>query len=52
MQVPGQRDLLHLVGAARSPGRFAGRLHSGQQECHENANDGDYHQQLNERETM
>jgi hypothetical protein len=37
-----QANLLHVVGALRPPGRLAHRLHSGQQQCDKNGDDGDH----------
>jgi hypothetical protein len=45
-----QSDLLEVVRALRSLGSFPGGLHRRQQESDENSNDGDHHQQLDERE--
>jgi hypothetical protein len=39
-------DLLQIVHALRSPGRFASRLHRRQQKRNEDANDGDNDKQL------
>ena len=47
-----QADLLQIVRALRAPGRFAGRLHGRQQQRHQHADDGDHHQQLDERKTV
>jgi hypothetical protein len=48
-----QRDtnLLQIIAAAGSPGRFAGGLHRGQEKGHEHADDGDDNEQLDERKT-
>ena len=35
---------MHLVRA----GGFAGRLHRGQEQRHQNSNDGDHHQELDQ----
>jgi hypothetical protein len=40
-----------MVLALRTPRRLSGRLNRRQQERHENANDRNYHQQLDERKT-
>ena len=44
-----KRHLLQMVGALYLPGRFAGRLYGGQQQRHQDADDGDHDQQLDER---
>ena len=44
-------DLLEIVGALCTPGRLAGRLHRRQQKRDENGNDGDDHQQFDQRKT-
>jgi hypothetical protein len=49
--VRGKRQLLQLVLALRSTGRFAGLLDSRQQERNQNGNDGNHYQQLNQRES-
>jgi hypothetical protein len=36
-------DVVHAGGAARS---FASRLHRGEEQCDENADNGDHHQQF------
>ena len=43
--------LPELVNALRAPRRLTGRLDRRQQECDEDADDGDHHQQLDERKT-
>ena len=48
--VRGQGDLLEIVRALHPPRRLAGRLHGGQQQCDQDADDGDDHEQLDERE--
>ena len=45
-----QRHLLQIVEALHPPGRFAGRLHRRQEQCHQHADDGNDHQQLHQRE--
>jgi hypothetical protein len=45
----GQSYLAKVVLALAAASRFACRLHRGQQKRHQNADDGNYHQQLNER---
>jgi hypothetical protein len=49
--VQSQADLLEIVAALHAPRRLARGLHRRQQQRHEDANDGDYHQQLNEGKT-
>jgi hypothetical protein len=39
-----------MVLALCSPRRLARRLHRGQQQGHEHANDGDYHEKLDQCE--
>ncbi len=45
-----QGDLLHVVGALRAAGRFAGRLDGGQQKRDEYGNDFDHHEQFDQSE--
>ncbi len=47
-----QADLLQVVEARRAAGRLAGLLHGGQKQGNQNADDGNYHQQLDEGETF
>ena len=44
--VHSQRELLYVVAALHSSGRFAGRLNRWQEQAYQDANNGDYHQQL------
>jgi hypothetical protein len=44
-----QTDLLKIVRALRPPGRFASRLHGGQEQRHQDADNSDHHQQFDER---
>ena len=44
----GQADLLEIVAALRSAGRFARRLHRGQKQRDQNADDRDHHQQFDQ----
>ena len=44
-----QPDLLEVVIALRAAGRLAGRLHRGQEQGHEHANNGDHHEQFHQR---
>jgi hypothetical protein len=48
--VGGQRDLLEVVHALGPAGRLADFLHRGQQQADEDGDDGDHHQQLDQRE--
>ena len=43
-----EADLLEIVDALGAPGRLSGRLYSGHDQPHENADDGDDDQQLDE----
>ena len=45
-----QAELLQVVGALGAPGRFAGRLDGWQEQRDEHGDDGDHHQQLDQRE--
>jgi hypothetical protein len=45
-----QPELLHVVAAAHSPRRFAGRLDRRQQQPDHHPDDGDHHEQFDERE--
>jgi hypothetical protein len=45
-------DLLQIIDALAAPRRLAGRLNRRQQERDQNADNGYYDQQLNQRETM
>jgi hypothetical protein len=47
----GESDLLQMVHALRSAGRFPSRLHGRQQQYDQHRDDGDDHQQLYQRET-
>jgi hypothetical protein len=49
--VKGDAELLEVIRALQPPGRFPSRLNRGQQEGHENADDGNDHQQFDERES-
>ncbi len=49
--VDAETDLLEVVGALTAAGRFARRLHGGQQQCDEDADDRNHHQQLDQSET-
>ena len=46
-----QPKLFQVVFALCSPGCFAGLLHGGKQQCNQNSDDGNYHQQFNQRES-
>jgi hypothetical protein len=47
-----QTQLLQVILATRTAGRFAGTRQRGQQDRGEDTNDGDYHEQLNERKAL
>ena len=49
MVVQGQAELLEVVGALHPAGRLARRLHRGQQQRDQDADDRDHHQQLDQR---
>jgi hypothetical protein len=42
-------QLLHVVPTLRPTGRFARRLNGREQQCDQDADDGDNHQQLDQR---
>ena len=44
-------ELAHIAAAIHAACALAGELHRGKQEGHEDADDGDHHQQLHERES-
>jgi hypothetical protein len=48
--VRGQGALLEVVGALNTVGRRAHLLHGRQQQADEHGDDGDHHQQLDQRE--
>src|SRR5512147_203757 len=48
--VDGEPQLLEVVGALHPPCGLAGGLDRGEQQCDEDADDGDDHQQLNQGE--
>jgi hypothetical protein len=48
--VKGDPDLLQVVGALDSPRRLACRLHGGEEQRDEHADDRDNDQELNQRE--
>ena len=50
MVVAGQANLLEIVLALHSRGRFADLLNGGQQEADQDRDDRDHHQQFDERE--
>jgi hypothetical protein len=45
-----QRDLAEIVLALGTAGGFAGGLDGGEEQRHQDADDGDYHQELDEGE--
>src|SRR5207249_8044527 len=47
--VAGQGQLLEIVTTGHPGGRFANLLDRGQEQTNQNSNDGNYHQQLDER---
>ena len=47
-----QSQLSNLTGALRTPRRFASCLDGGQQERDHRADDGNHHEQFDERETI
>jgi hypothetical protein len=48
--VGGQADLFQVVLAAHPGGRLADLLDGGQEQADQDGDDGDHHQQLDERE--
>jgi hypothetical protein len=50
--VEGQTDLFEVVSALHPVRRLAHFLHGGHQEANQDGDDGDHHQQLNEREPI
>jgi hypothetical protein len=48
--VAGQADLFQVVGALGTTGRLARRLHGREQQGDQYGDDGDHHQQLDQRE--
>src|SRR5262249_58697196 len=48
--VEGQADLLEVVLTAQAVGRCADLLYRGQEQADEDGDDGDHHQQLDQRE--
>src|SRR5207248_2448252 len=51
VRVQGDTDLLEVVLARRAGRRFAHLLDGGQEQADEHGDDGDHHQQLDQRET-
>src|SRR5262249_34416472 len=49
--VQGQAQLLEVVGTLHTAGRLAHLLDGGEQEADEDGDDGDHHQQLDQRES-
>ena len=47
-----QAHLLEIVGAGHPPAGLAGRLHGGQEQADERANNGDHDQQLDQRKAV
>src|SRR5262249_44924459 len=50
--VGGETDLLEVVGAVDAGGGVADFLGGGQQQADEDGDDGDHHQQLDQREPL
>src|SRR5262249_32728940 len=50
MKVEGQSNLFQIVLASRPTSTFAGHLHGGQQQPHQDTDDSDHHQQLDQSE--
>ena len=50
VEMQGYAELLLVVPATGGAGRLAGKLHRGQDQADENANDGNHDQQLHNRE--
>ena len=48
--VEGEADLLEVVGALQARGRIADLLDGGQQQADQDGDDGDHHQQFDQRE--
>jgi len=48
--VTGQAELLEVVGALHACGGLSDLLDGGQQQADEDGDDGDHHQQLDQRE--
>src|SRR4051794_28697731 len=48
----GQADLFQIVGALDSCSGFTHLLHGGKQQADQDCNDGDNHQQFNQRECL
>jgi hypothetical protein len=46
-----QAHLLELINAGTTPRRFTGGLNRGQQECHQDAYDGNDHQEFHQSKT-
>jgi len=46
-----EHQLFQIIAAGGSSSSLARLLHSGQQQCHEYGDDGDYHQQFNQRKS-
>jgi hypothetical protein len=44
--------LLEFVGARCRSGRLTGRMHCWQKQSNEDANDGDHHEQFDQREAL
>jgi hypothetical protein len=51
MVMQGDADLLEVVETAHPIGRLADPLNGGKQQRHQQANDGNYDEQFNQRES-
>jgi len=52
LTVERQPHLLEIIRALQPPARSPCRLHGRQEQGDEDANDGDHHQELDERKTV
>ena len=52
LAVQCEPDLLEVVAASHPVSRFANFLHSGEKQSNQHADDGNYHEQLDEREPI
>jgi hypothetical protein len=50
--VKSQPNLLAVIRTLHSPGGFSRGLYRRQQECHQDADNGNHYQQLNQRKTF
>jgi hypothetical protein len=49
---PALCHLFELIATLDAAGRFPSFLNGGKQKCDQNADDGDYHQELHERKSF